>query len=176
MLHFIPTFNFSKTFSTFKFQSFESSFFLLDCLYMILWHSGLGSYFVCKRLAVQNLLQSLEFAIQINLKHETIKVSNLAESWSILICFYSFLRLFWILCRLVNEKKFKFCDIQSSNKQALRCIWLNFFSLMGGKFFIQVQCSYFKYLSSQKQKTLNHFWLLFSFILCSYSLHYLCLK
>ena len=34
--------------------------------------SGLGNYFVCKRFAVQTLLWSLEFVIQINLKHNTI--------------------------------------------------------------------------------------------------------
>ena len=41
-----------------------------------LWPSGLGNYFVCKRFieihAVQTLLWSLEFVIQINLEHDTI--------------------------------------------------------------------------------------------------------
>ena len=36
--------------------------------------SGLGNYFACKRFAVQTLLRSLEFAIQINLEHDTITV------------------------------------------------------------------------------------------------------
>ena len=34
--------------------------------------SELGHYFVCKRFAVQTLLWSLEFVIQINLEHDTI--------------------------------------------------------------------------------------------------------
>ena len=34
--------------------------------------SGLGNYFVCKRFAVQTLMWSLEFVIQINLEHDTI--------------------------------------------------------------------------------------------------------
>ena len=36
--------------------------------------SGLGNYFVCKRFAVQTLLWSLEFVIQINLEHGTIAI------------------------------------------------------------------------------------------------------
>ena len=36
--------------------------------------SGLGNYFVCKRFAVQILMWSLEFVIQINLEHDTIAV------------------------------------------------------------------------------------------------------
>ena len=36
--------------------------------------SGLGNDFVCKRFAVQTLLWSLEFVIQINLEHDTIAV------------------------------------------------------------------------------------------------------
>ena len=39
-----------------------------------LWHSGLGNYFVCRRFAVQTLLWSLEFVIQIKLEHDTIAV------------------------------------------------------------------------------------------------------
>ena len=35
---------------------------------------GLGNYFVCKRFAVQTLLWSLEFVIEINLEHDTIAV------------------------------------------------------------------------------------------------------
>ena len=35
---------------------------------LALWPGGLGNYFVCKRFAVQTLLWSLEFVIQINLK------------------------------------------------------------------------------------------------------------
>ena len=42
--------------------------------------SGLGNDFVCKRFAVQTLLWSLEFVIQINLEHDTIATSNLARS------------------------------------------------------------------------------------------------
>ena len=38
------------------------------------WPSGLGNFFVCKRFAVQTLLWSLEFVIQINLGYDTIKV------------------------------------------------------------------------------------------------------
>ena len=46
--------------------------------------SGLGSYCsTCVRLAVQALLWSLEFVIPQNLKHNTISISNLAQSWSI---------------------------------------------------------------------------------------------
>ena len=45
--------------------------------------SGLGNYFVCKRFAVQTLLWSLEFMVQINLEHDIIAVWNLARSWSI---------------------------------------------------------------------------------------------
>ena len=41
-----------------------------------MWPSGLGNYFVCKRFAVHTLLWSLEFAIQINLEHDTIAVNN----------------------------------------------------------------------------------------------------
>ena len=36
-----------------------------------------------KRFAVQTLLWSMEFVIQINLEHYTIAVWNLARSWSI---------------------------------------------------------------------------------------------
>ena len=36
--------------------------------------SGLGNYFVCKSFAVQTLLWSLEFVIQINLERDTIAV------------------------------------------------------------------------------------------------------
>ena len=38
---------------------------------------------LCKRLIVQTLMYSLEFAIQINLTHGTIAIWNLAWSWSI---------------------------------------------------------------------------------------------
>ena len=49
-----------------------------------LWISCIRSnYFLCKRFAVQTLLWSLEFVIQINLEHDTITVLNLARSWSI---------------------------------------------------------------------------------------------
>ena len=37
-----------------------------------LWLIGLGNFFASKRLAVQTLLLSLEFVIQINLDHDTI--------------------------------------------------------------------------------------------------------
>ena len=47
------------------------------------WPSGLGNYFICKRFAVQTLLWSLEFVIQINPQHNTITVWNLVQSWSI---------------------------------------------------------------------------------------------
>ena len=39
---------------------------------MALWPSGLGNYFISKRFAVQTLLVSLEFVVQINLQHDTI--------------------------------------------------------------------------------------------------------
>ena len=42
--------------------------------YVALWPTGLGNYFVCKRFAVQTLLWSLEFVIQISLEHDTIAV------------------------------------------------------------------------------------------------------
>ena len=49
-----------------------------------LWPSRLGKYLICEIFAVQTLLWSLEFVIQINLEHDTIAVWNLARSWSIL--------------------------------------------------------------------------------------------
>ena len=54
-----------------------------EILNINLWPSGLGNFIVCKRFAVQTLLWSLEFVIQINFEHNTIAVSNLAQSWSI---------------------------------------------------------------------------------------------
>ena len=36
-----------------------------------LWPSGFGNYFVCKRFAVQTLLRSPEFLIQVSLEHDT---------------------------------------------------------------------------------------------------------
>ena len=39
-----------------------------------LWPNGLGNFFVCKRFAVQTLLWSLEFGIQISLEDDTIAV------------------------------------------------------------------------------------------------------
>ena len=47
--------------------------------HMALWPSGLGNYLICKRFAVQTLLWSLEFVIQINLKHDTITVNWLCK-------------------------------------------------------------------------------------------------
>ena len=55
----------------------------LPNLLMALWPSGLCNYFACKRFAVQTLLWSLEFVIQINLEHNTIAVWNLGRRWSI---------------------------------------------------------------------------------------------
>ena len=52
-------------------------------LRIVFWPSGLGNYFVCKRFAVQILIWSLEFVIQINLEQDTIAVWNLPRSWSI---------------------------------------------------------------------------------------------
>ena len=54
--------------------------------HMALGPRGLGSYFICKRFAVQTNLWSLEFVIQINLEHDTIKVNvnfnfNQRNSW-----------------------------------------------------------------------------------------------
>ena len=44
--------------------------------------SGLGNYFVCKRFAVQILMWSLEFVIQINLEHDTSQFKpSLGESF-----------------------------------------------------------------------------------------------
>ena len=40
----------------------------------LLWPSGLGNDFECKRFTVQTLLWSLEFVIQINLEQNTIKI------------------------------------------------------------------------------------------------------
>ena len=40
----------------------------------LVWPSGLGNDFVCKRLAVQTLPWSLEFVIQTNLEHDTIAI------------------------------------------------------------------------------------------------------
>ena len=48
--------------------------------WLALWPSGLGNYFVCKRFAVQTLLGSLKFVIQINLEHD---ISQLQNQWSI---------------------------------------------------------------------------------------------
>ena len=61
---------------------------LMALFHMALGPSGLGSYFTCKRFAVQTHLWSLEFVIQINLKHDTIKVNvnfnfNQRNSWCI---------------------------------------------------------------------------------------------
>ena len=50
--------------SSFKLRLFSCS----------LWCSGLGNYFLWKRLAVKTLLWSLKFVIKINLKHDTIAV------------------------------------------------------------------------------------------------------
>ena len=36
--------------------------------------NGLGNYFECKRFAVQTLLWSQEFMVQVNLEHDTIAV------------------------------------------------------------------------------------------------------
>ena len=47
--------------------------------YLTLWPSGLGNYFVCKRFAVQTLLWSLEFVIEINLEHDAITISPLQK-------------------------------------------------------------------------------------------------
>ena len=44
--------------------------------------SGLRNHFVCKRFAVQTLLRSHKFVIQINLEHDTTSVWGLARSWS----------------------------------------------------------------------------------------------
>ena len=49
------------------------------------WPTALVNYLVCKRLAVQTLLGSLEFVIQINLEYGTIKIWNLGRSWNISI-------------------------------------------------------------------------------------------
>ena len=42
----------------------------------LIWiaNSSEGNYFVCKRFAIQTLLWSLEFVIQINLEHDTIAI------------------------------------------------------------------------------------------------------
>ena len=50
-------------------------------LLLVLWLRGLGNYFVCKRFAVETLLWSIEFVIQINLEHDTIAFGNLARGW-----------------------------------------------------------------------------------------------
>ena len=42
----------------------------------VLWPSGLGNYFVCKRFAVQTLVFSLEFVIQIKLEHDIIAITQ----------------------------------------------------------------------------------------------------
>ena len=47
-----------------------------------LWPNGLGNYFICKRFAVQTLLWSLGFVIQINLEHDAIIVWQLPQTWS----------------------------------------------------------------------------------------------
>ena len=41
-----------------------------------LWPSGLVNYFVYKRFAVQTLLWSLEFVIQIILEHDTMAITS----------------------------------------------------------------------------------------------------
>ena len=48
--------------------------------------SGLGNDFACKRFAVQTLLWSLGFVIQINLEHDTIAFTNISV---VFITFYS---------------------------------------------------------------------------------------
>ena len=60
--------------------NFEPSFKLRWCRAQDLFESqptGLSTYFVCKRIAVQTLLWSLEFVIQINLEHNIIAVIRL---------------------------------------------------------------------------------------------------
>ena len=93
--------------------------------------SGLGNYFICKRFAVQTLLWSLEFAIQINLEHDTIAVryffllkctfllkfstkihwsTRLAAS-EVFICLHNQLSFFNSIILQMSEKR------DSSNKQ-----------------------------------------------------------
>ena len=48
--------------------------------------SGLYNYFVCKRFAIQILLWSLEFVIQINLVHNTI-ADKYVDLWNLSIYF-----------------------------------------------------------------------------------------
>ena len=75
---------------------------------------------MCKRFAIQTLLWSLEFVIQINIEHDTITVWNVARGWSIStyvltiiawkwimkgrlytsLCLHSILRFFFVLSRL----------------------------------------------------------------------------
>ena len=50
---------------------FELPISCIKSRYLTLWPSGLGNDFVCKRFAVQTLLWSLEFVIQINLSSTT---------------------------------------------------------------------------------------------------------
>ena len=70
---------------------------------------GLGKYFVCKKFAVQTLLWSLEFVMQINLGHDNIAVWNLTQSWSI-----STLKSLFVL----KTSKFFFLTFWSCRKTA----------------------------------------------------------
>ena len=54
--------------------SFSKNLHFVGYLHKTLWPSGLGNNFMCTRFAVQTLLWSLEFVIQINLKHNDIAV------------------------------------------------------------------------------------------------------
>ena len=45
----------------------------ISCIRSNLWPCSYGNYFACKRFAVQTLLWSMEFVIQINLEHDTIQ-------------------------------------------------------------------------------------------------------
>ena len=68
-----------KIYLNHKFQWPQES---LNCG-QVIWPSGFGNYFVCKRFVVQTLLWSLEFVIQINIEHDIIVVWNLPQSWNI---------------------------------------------------------------------------------------------
>ena len=73
----------------------------------------------CKRFAVQTLLWSMEFVIHQNLKHDTIAVLNLAQSWD----FSNFVKA--LFTKIVNGFNLYIIFAKSSVRdvwQGLKCV------------------------------------------------------
>ena len=94
-----------------------------NCLHQTWWPSGLGNYFVRNRFAVQILLWSLEFTIQINLEHGTITVWNVARSWSISIHNCQLKLETFTIC-LCNSRKISMYQKNAVKKNMLIYYWL----------------------------------------------------